>query len=43
MASAFGTEWLHLYTTNPTLKSPDMIKPYTRINTGVLYTVRKGE
>mmetsp|Transcript_30726 Transcript_30726/g.48159 ORF Transcript_30726/g.48159 Transcript_30726/m.48159 type:complete len:435 (+) Transcript_30726:111-1415(+) len=43
LAAEFDTDWLHLYTTNPTIKNPDTLVPGHRVNTGVLYEVRKGD
>lgn len=40
---SMGVDWLHVYTTNPHLKTPDWLEPYSVINTGVLYEVQKGE
>jgi hypothetical protein len=41
IASQYKTDWLHIYTANPTVLDPDKIVPYTRINTGVFYKIRK--
>ena len=43
IASQYDTDWLHLYTTNPLITNPDALPAGTRINTGVLYEVRKGD
>jgi len=43
IAAQFDTDWLHLYTTNPLVTNPDELPVGTRINTGVLYEVRKGD
>ena len=41
IATQLDTDWLHLYTANPTVLDPDNIVPYTRINTGVFYLSEK--
>jgi hypothetical protein len=41
IAMSLGTDWLQLYTMNPFLGTPDDLAPYTRVNTGVFYDVRK--
>ena len=43
IAAAFNSDWLHLYTTNPTLRDPDHIQAGAVVNTGVLYEVREGD
>lgn len=43
IATQYNTDWLHIYTANPTVVDPDNLVPYTRINTGVLYTVQQGD
>ena len=37
----YDTDWLHLYTSNPLITNPDLLPVGTRINTGVIYEVRK--
>jgi hypothetical protein len=41
IATQFNTDWLHIYTANPTVLDPDNLVPYTRINTGVFYQVQQ--
>jgi hypothetical protein len=41
IAAQYNTDWLHIYTANPTVLDPDNLVPYTRINTGVFYQVQK--
>ena len=41
IATQFDTDWLHIYTANPTILDPDNLVPYTRINTGVFYRVQQ--
>ena len=43
IAASFNSDWLHLYTANPTLRDPDHISAGTVVNTGVLYEVREGD
>jgi len=43
IAAQYNTDWLHIYTANPTVLDPDNLVPYTRINTGVFYQVQKGD
>ncbi len=40
-AAMYDTDWLHLYTSNPLITNPDLLPVGTRINTGVIYEVRK--
>ena len=40
ISTQFNTDWLHIYTANPTILDPDNLVPYTRINTGVFYQVQ---
>jgi hypothetical protein len=41
IAAQYNTDWLHIYTANPTVLDPDNLVPYTRINTGVFYQIQK--
>jgi hypothetical protein len=43
IAADFNTDWLHLYTTNPTVLDPDNLPSGQVLNTGVLYDVREGD
>lgn len=43
IAADLNTDWLHLYTANPTVRDPDHLPSGTVVNTGVLYEVREGD